>query len=153
MYSRILYPTDFGPDAEKALHYIKGLKNTCEKIEVIILYVVEHHMIKQYQELSGMLTQSTDGLIEVEDAVKLILEEVYPKLKKLEKELIDEGFSAKIVIEEGVASKQIATVAKQTMATLIVMGYSGKHKIPKLFMGSTVTHVLDLSPVPVLVVK
>lgn len=153
MYSKILYPTDFGPDAQKALEYIKGLKNTCEQIEVTIFYVIEHHTIRSYQELRGALSQSADGMVEVDDAVKLLLKEVYPKLKEIEQELINEGIKAEIVVEEGLASKQIAKAAEQTKAKLIIMGYSGKHQIERLFMGSTVTHVLDLSPVPVLVVK
>ncbi len=153
MYSKILYPTDFGPDAHKALEYIKGLKNTCESIEVIIVHIIEHHQIRQYQEISGMISQAEDGIIEVDDAVKLILKEVYPKLKKLEQELRDAGFKAEIVVEEGIASKQIVKVAEQVQAKIIVMGYSGRHTIKDLFMGSTVRHVLDMAKIPVLVVK
>jgi nucleotide-binding universal stress UspA family protein len=152
MYSKILYPTDFSKDAHKALTYIKTLKSS-GTIEVVILHVIEHSKILEYREIQEQIMEASEGLIEVEDAVKKILQNVYPQLKKIEKELIDIGIKAEIVVKEGVASKQIVEVAKQVDAKMIVMGYTGKGILEKLFSGSTVRHVVESTPVSVMIIK
>ena len=40
MFRKILYPTDFSKDAEKALEYVKKLKETGTE-EVVILHVID----------------------------------------------------------------------------------------------------------------
>jgi len=92
-------------------------------------------------------------MIEAEDAVKLLLEQIYPKLQKIEDELHTMEIKASILVEEGVASQQICAAAKQVKADLIVLGYTGESLLKGYFMGSTVRHVVELSPVSVLVVK
>ncbi len=152
MYSKILYPTDFSKDAQKALTYIKTLKHS-GTTDVVILHVIEHSKIIEYREIQEQIMEASEGLIEVEDAVKKILQKVYPQLKKIEKELIDIGIKAEIIVKEGVASKQIIEVAGQVDAKIIVMGHTGKGILEKLFSGSTVRHVVESAPVSVMIVK
>ena len=152
MYSKILYSTDFSPDSQKALEYIKFLKQS-GTTEVVILHVIEHAKIIEYRELQAQIAESTKGMIEVEDAVKRILENVYPRLKELEKELTYMGIKTEVIVMEGVASKEIVKIAKQVNAKMIVMGYTGKGMLKRMFTGSTVRHVIELSPVSIMVVK
>lgn len=152
MYSKILYPTDFSADAEKALDYIKTLKGSGTE-EVVLFHVIENSKILEYIEIQEQVGASTGGFINVEDAVKKILEYEYPKLKEIEKELVSLGIKTEILVEEGVASEQIIAAAKQINAKMIVMGYTGKGILHKIFMGSTVRHVVETSPISVLVVK
>jgi len=152
MYSKILFPTDFGENSQKAIDYVKKLKD-CGNSKVIVFHVIEHRQIAEYQELQEQLYESTGSIIDVDDAVKKILEKVYPKLKEIEKNFRDAGIESEVVVEEGIASEQIVKGAEQTGATLIVMGHSKKGFIKSLFMGSTARHVIDMSKIPVLIVK
>ena len=152
MYSKILFPTDFGENSQKAIDYIQKLKD-CGNSKVVVFHVVEHKQIAEYQELQEQLYESAGSIIEVEDAVKKILEKVYPKLKKIEKTFRDAGIESEVIVEEGIASKQIVNAVGQTGATLIVMGHSKKGFFESMFMGSTTRHVVDMSKIPVLIVK
>lgn len=152
MYSKILYPTDFSNDAGKALEYIKGLQSS-GTTEVIVFHVVERGKIIEQQEILAEISEANFGLTDIEDAEKKILNSAYPKLKKLEKELTDLGIKAEVVIKKGIASKEIIKTAEQTDSKLIVMGYTGRGMLERLFLGSTVRHVIEASPVSVLVVK
>jgi nucleotide-binding universal stress UspA family protein len=152
MYSKILFPTDFGKDSQKAVDFIKKLKD-CGTSKVIVLHVVEHKQIDEYMELQEALYDATENKIDVNDAIKKVLEKVYPKLKEIEKEFRDAGIEAEVLVEEGIASKKITEVAEQVGATLIVMGHSKKGFLESAFMGSTARHVIDMAKVPVLIVK
>ncbi len=152
MYKKVLYPTDFSENAEKALAYVKQLQSA-GTVEVVIVHIIEKSKITGYRQIQEQLEASTDGFIEPEDAVKLILEQVYPKLEKTEQELKSLGLKASILVEEGVASRQICEAARQVGADLIVLGYTGESLLKGFFMGSTVRHVVEQSPVSVLIVK
>ncbi len=151
MYSKIIYPTDFSQNAEKAYEYVKKLKEAGTK-EVVIVHIIEERKINQYWEIQEQIELTPAGEAK-EHAVKKILEKVYGKLKEKEAELRKLGFKASILIEQGVASKQICTAAEQVHASLIVLGYTGESTLRGYFMGSTVRHVVELSPISVLVVK
>ncbi len=151
MYSKIVYPTDFSKNAEKAYEYVKKLKEAGTK-EVVIVHIIEERKVNQYWEIQEQIELSPAGVAK-EHAVKKILEKVYGKLQQKEAELRELGFKASILVEEGVASKQICIAAEQVDASLIVLGYTGESTLRGYFMGSTVRHVVELSPVSVLVVK
>lgn len=152
MYSKILYPTDFSKNAEKALSYVKQLQSA-GTMEVVIAHIIEKSKITGYWQIHEQMEASTGGFIEPEDATKLILEQVYPKLQKIESELNALGLRASILVEEGIASQQICKAAQQVGADLIVLGYAGESLLKGFFMGSTVRHVVEQSPVSVLIVK
>ena len=151
MYTKIIYPTDFSKNAEKAYEYVKKLKDAGTQ-EVVIVHIIEERKINQYWEIQEQIEGSPAGVAR-EHAVKKILEKVYGKLEQKKKELLSLGFKASILVEEGVAAKQISEAAKQVNAQLIVLGYTGESLLKGYFMGSTVRHVVELSPVSVLVVK
>jgi len=152
MYKKILYPTDFSKNAEKALTYIKHLQ-AAGTIEVVIAHIIEENKVTRYWQIHEQMEASTGGFIEPEDATKLILEQVYPKLQKIESELNSLGLKTSILVEEGIASQQICEAARQVRADLIVLGYTGQSLLKGYFMGSTVLHVVEKSPVSVLIVK
>lgn len=152
MYSKILFPTDFGKDSQKSIDYIKKLKD-CGNSKVFVFHVVEHKQIAEYQELQEQLYESTGNMIDVEDAVKKILEKVYPKLNEIEKVFHNAGIEAEVLVEEGIASQQITKAAEQVGATLIVMGHSKRGFLESVFMGSTARHVIDMAKIPILIVK
>ncbi len=151
MYTKIIYPTDFSKNAEKAYEYVKKLKDAGTK-EVVIVHIVEERKISQYWDIQQQIEGSDSGVTR-EHAVKKILERVYGRLEEKKQELQSLGFKASILVEEGVASRQICEAARQVRASLIVLGYTGESLLRGFFMGSTVRHVVELSPVSVLIVK
>ena len=58
-----------------------------------------------------------------------------------------------LVVEHPQAAAGIVEAAGSTGANLIVMGSHGRSGLAKLVIGSVATKVLQLSPVPVLIVK
>ena len=152
MYKKVLYPTDFSENAEKAYEYVKKLKEAGTE-EVVIVHIVEDRKINEYWDVQMQINGGKPGRAK-EHAIKKILAKVYDKLKEKEKELQQVGLKASILVEQGpVASKQICEAAKQMKVSLVVLGYTGTSPLRGYFMGSTVRHVVELSPVSVLVVK
>lgn len=58
-----------------------------------------------------------------------------------------------LVVEHPQAAAGIVEAAQSTGANVIVMGSHGRSGLAKLVLGSVATKVLQLSPVPVLIVK
>ncbi len=58
-----------------------------------------------------------------------------------------------LVVEHPQAAAGIVEAAESTGANLIAMGSHGRSGLAKLVLGSVATKVLQLSPVPVLIVK
>lgn len=58
-----------------------------------------------------------------------------------------------VTVEDAQAARGIVEAAKAAGADLIVMGSHGHSGLAKLVLGSVATKVLQLSPVPVLIVK
>ena len=58
-----------------------------------------------------------------------------------------------LTVEDAQAARGIVEAAKAAGADLIVMGSHGRSGLAKVVLGSVATKVLQLSPVPVLVVK
>jgi len=152
MYKKILYPTDFSENAEIAYEYVKKLKEAGTE-EVVITHIIEDRKINEYWDVQMQINGGKPGRAK-EHAVKKILGKVYDQLKAKEKELQEMGLKASILVEQAeVASRQICKAAEQMNASLIVLGYTGTSPLHGFFMGSTVRHVVELSPVSVLVVK
>jgi nucleotide-binding universal stress UspA family protein len=61
-------------------------------------------------------------------------------------------FKSEIVVETGIASKEIMAKAVEKDATLIVLGKTGRGLLKELLLGSTATAVVKESNIPVLVV-
>ncbi len=147
-----MYPTDFSENAEKAYEYVKKLKEAGTK-EVVIVHIIEDRKINEYWDVQMQINGGSAGTAK-EHAIKKILGKVYGQLQEKEEELKKLGMKASILVEQGpVASKQICEAAKQMKVSLVVLGYTGTSPLHGYFMGSTVRHVVELSPVSVLVVK
>lgn len=58
-----------------------------------------------------------------------------------------------LIVENAQAAVGIVEAAESTGASLIAMGSHGRSGVAKLVLGSVATKVLQLSPVPVLIVK
>lgn len=151
MFSRILYATDFSANATCALDYVKKLKEAGAK-EIIIVHVYDQKkvnaMMEFKQKMAGEFSQS------IEDEVfEELLDSSLKKLKKIEKELKDLGFSTHVEIKIGYPGRGICKFAEQYEPCVIVIGAQGESHSEDRALGSTAMHVVNSIDIPVFLIK
>jgi nucleotide-binding universal stress UspA family protein len=138
MFNTIVWAADGSENSERALPYVRSLARTHGSTLVVA------HVEEKYA------THSAAGLAIYPDE-----ELVQEKLKQIVAGLSDEGVSAtlKIVTHAGPQpAHEIANIAKDANADLIVVGTRGHTPIGGLLVGSVTTRLLHLAPCPVLAV-
>lgn len=132
MFRKILYPTDFSECAERALEYVKRVKEAGAE-EVVALHVVEKGETKE----------------EIERNKK----EAEKRLKGVAGELTKLGFTVKTLVEVGIPPKEILKVANEEKATVVMMGSRGLGFIKGMLIGSTSDRVVREAEIPVFMCK
>ncbi|MDI6655340.1 MAG: universal stress protein [Candidatus Hydrothermarchaeota archaeon] len=132
MFRKILYSTDFSECAERALEYVKRVKEAGAE-EVVALHVVEKGETKEEIERNKKEAEKH-------------LEGLADELKKL-------GFKVKALVEVGIPSKEILKVANEEKATIIMMGSRGLGFVRGMLIGSTSDKVVREAEVPVFLCK
>ena len=138
LFKTIMWATDGTPNADHALPYAKALAQQ-NGARLVIAHVVERYA---GHRVGGM-------------AIHADAPEVEEKLKKLVGELSDDGFSTDLKIESHVGPQpahQVADLARDTGADLIVVGTRGHGAVKGLVLGSVTQRLLQVAPCPVLVV-
>ncbi len=135
-FSKLLVPVDWSECSLKAVDYVVGLKSS-EPQEVIVAHVMDEHAL-QYTEAE-----------KIEEFRKKDLE----RLEHTRLKLSLAGFQAKTHLHFGTPHKEIARIAREAQATLVVMGHHGKGWLKNLLIGSTTERVLRQTKTPVLVVN
>jgi nucleotide-binding universal stress UspA family protein len=136
--NRILVPTDFSLNAEKALEYALHLGAHFSS-EIILL-----HSWELPHQKSAMFISTQD----------LIKEKAEHDLKELKDKIAIRFPDLKIssMTMMGDAAGAIKTAAKNKGADYIVMGTKGASGLKKIFMGSITTDVLEDAPCPVMAI-
>lgn len=147
MYRNILVPLDGSDLAECSLAHAKTIAKGCNAAGLILLRVVE--------PLSG---QYATALIEAGDEARVKMEyeqtrEARDYVSCLERDLKEEGFTARGMITDGVASEEILDCGRKYEVDLIVMSTHGRSGISRFFFGSVAEKVSRHSPIPVLLVS
>ncbi len=157
--SKILFPTDFSACADNA--FIYALKMAMlENAEIIALHIESPLTMKLPD------TDEQTGLVTVKSASSVL--DAYAKtttkpwastdsrvhpLFGLMEEIADIGVEIKHQTEVGTDTPDlIAKVAEQEDVDLIVMGTHGLNRFKNRIFGSTAAKVLDLAPMPVLLI-
>jgi len=149
MFRKILYPTDFSKNAEKALEYVKKLKEAGTE-EVVILHVIDLVYLEAYEDVYSLEGMNTKEIMEK------IKEEMEKKLKEIEEEIRAHGLKTKISIRIGKPYEEIVKAAAEENVSIIVLGSTGRGAISEVIerlLGSTVEKVIAHAKTPVLVVK
>lgn len=134
---KIIVPTDFSPKSEAALDYAATLAQETGA-RLLIVHVQELPIV--YPEGSYYY-----GLpVPDEGGVCCMLENVRPAAK-------DVCFEHRLL--KGDPAAQIASLAKQERADLIVMSSLGRTGLGRLILGSVAESVLRRAACPVLIVK
>jgi nucleotide-binding universal stress UspA family protein len=143
MFKKILYPTDFSDVAQKALDFIKELKNAGAE-EVVILHVIDKRFF------DAMAWYTTKNLPEIE---RDLIKEVTGEIEPIEKELKDMGFKVKVRIETGDPFTEILRVEEEENVSDMAIGSHGVSNIEEMFLGSVSEKVIRKAKKPVHVIK
>lgn len=136
--NQILVPIDFSDTALLALGHAIKLAEVYFN-EITLLYIVEEH---------GMF-----GMFSKSGGADLIKEAIEGRLAKTKNEIIEKhNITVHTRIEEGKVYKTIAKVANEGNFDSIIMGSNGAGGFERL-IGSNASRVIQLSEVPVVVVK
>jgi nucleotide-binding universal stress UspA family protein len=143
--TRILVPTDFGPSADAATDYAKGLARKLGA-SVHLLHVVEDPFIQgplasefYVPEPPGMRTDM------LREAGELLARRLTAEERR------DLGATCEAVVGHG--HKTIVEYAREFGFDLIVMGTHGRTGLTHLLLGSVAEHVVRTAPCPVLTVR
>jgi nucleotide-binding universal stress UspA family protein len=142
MFEKVLYPTDFSDISEKALGFIKKLKDAGTK-EVVVLHVID----KKF--LDFMFYDTRKSLQAETELQQRAQQDMDPVIKALE----HHGFIAKGRIETAVPFKEIVRIEEEENISLTVIGSHGKSNVEEMLLGSVSEMVVRKAKGPVLVVK
>jgi nucleotide-binding universal stress UspA family protein len=138
MFKTIVWSTDATENADRALPYAKALAQR-EGSRLVVVHVVEKYAS---HKASGLAVYADEPEVEGE-------------LKKLVAELSEEGFSTELKIVSHVGpqpAQEIADLAREAGADLIVVGTRGHAAITGLLLGSVTQRLLHVAPCPVMVI-
>jgi nucleotide-binding universal stress UspA family protein len=144
----VLVPVDFSAASEAALLKAFELAE-CLKVRVVVLHVV-HDPVDMPGYYSTMVKKKK--FARLQDAARAMLEEFIlgfrrkyntrQRLKRAERMLVI-----------GLPVTRILQVAEQIDASMVVMGSKGQTGLKHLMLGSVAERVVQLCPLPVMVVK
>jgi nucleotide-binding universal stress UspA family protein len=136
LFDTIVWATDGSQSADRALDVAKSLAQD-GGASLVVVHVVQHYATK-----TGLAVYPD------EDVVKAKLEETVQQLSK-------DGFRPRLMIGDHVGPQpahEIADIAREVEAGLVVMGTRGHGPIKGLLLGSVVLRLLHVSPCPVVAV-
>ncbi len=153
LFETILYPTDFSDLSEVAKEYVIKLKEANAK-KVVLVHVIHplEFSLPQFDDPFALDVAAIYA--HVPELERKILKTHEDMLKKVEKELKDEGFEVKTIMTVGNPKEEILRIAEEEKVKVIVIGYHGKGLMERILeMGSTAKAVIRDAKCPVLIVK
>jgi nucleotide-binding universal stress UspA family protein len=136
---RILVPIDFSKNARRALHFAIPLA-TQFGARITLLHVVES--IVYPTEMAIMVTNE-----------RFALNASRKHLDELTRKLIPEKLRGKILVRGGQPYFEIAQIAREMKADLIVVTTHGYTGIKRVLLGGTAERIIRHAPCPVLTVR
>ncbi|HEU18105.1 MAG TPA: universal stress protein [Deltaproteobacteria bacterium] len=144
MFETILFPTDFSDVAEKALDFVKRMKDAGTK-KVVVLHVIK----KQSLEVIAQYSSIRD-FHEVEQEIE---GDARRELRRIADELRGLGVEVSVRIETGFPVREIMRVEAEEGVSAIVIGSHGLSNVKEILLGSVSESVIRKAVGPVLVVK
>ena len=135
LFGRILYPTDFSPNSQRALQAIEQFKKEMAQ-EVVVVHIQDTRVLVPYlqEKLNEFNRIDTERLSAIKDR------------------LVSLGYRVKTILKTGVPFREINALAEAEDVSLIVMGSHGKSNVREAYTGSE-TEFITLQHVrPVLVI-
>ena len=145
----LLVPVDFSAYSEKALIFASGLAR-CLDAQLLVL-----HVIHDPAEAPGFYARQRTKKNYLQTMEEAAEEMMAVFLKKIRKAFPDQVPIKKAIslLVTGTPVKRIVEVAEKKQAHMIVIGSHGRTGLSGLLLGSKAGQVVQLSPIPVTVVK
>jgi nucleotide-binding universal stress UspA family protein len=143
VFRRILVPTDFSEQSERAWATARRLARAV-RAEIVLLHVLVETPLYSETALSG------ERVREAYDAVRTWAAE---RLDQWAATARAEGVAVKPLLRTGVAHEEIVTIAREEGADLIAIGTHGRGGLDRLMLGSVCDRVIRLASCPVLAVR
>ena len=145
----LLVPVDFTPYSEKALVFASELASKL-KAKLLVL-----HVIHDPAEAPGFYTRQRKEkqyLQTMDEAAEEMMEDF---LKKVRQAYPDQTpiKNATPLLVVGTPVTRIVEMAEKKQAGMIIIGSHGRTGLSNLLLGSKAVNVVQLSPIPVTVVK
>ena len=134
LFERPLFATNWSKTDQKAIEYIKGLKEVIGEIHIM-------HVVKD----SALKSSDTHE-------VQKVRKKERKKLDALCDELEDAGLNARPHVYVGDPQKEIEKAAKEYQASMIILGSSEKAAIIERWTGSISKNIADKSIFPCLLI-
>jgi nucleotide-binding universal stress UspA family protein len=135
LFSRVLYPTDFSPNSQRALQVIEQFHKDMTE-EVVVLHVQDTRVLVPYlqEKMADFNRVDTERLSAIKD------------------QLVALGYRVRTILKTGIPFREINAIAEGENVSLIVMGSHGKSNVREAYTGSE-TEFITLQHVrPVLVI-
>ena len=145
----LLVAVDFSPYSEQALCFAGQL---AEKLKAQLLVL---HVIHDPAEAPGFYAQKGKKkkfLKSMEEAAEEMMEEFLFKMRQTYPDQVPIK-KAKPLLVVGTPVTRIVEVAEKKQVDMIIIGSHGRTGLAHLLIGSKVQRVVQLSPIPVTVVK
>ncbi len=145
----ILVPVDFSADSLAALEAALSLAS-CYGADVIVL-----HVVHDPSNRPGFYRSATAGasvLQSMEEAAEEMMENFLAE-NAIREKAQTLGITVIPRLVQGLPVTQILRVAERERASIIVMGSRGLTGLSRWLLGSKSERVVQLSPIPVMVVK
>lgn len=141
----VLVPVDFSADSEAALIWAA---NACAHLQAPLIVL---HVIHDPESAPGYYSRADDSghLRSMEEVAKELLAEFMERMAADRPELA----GVRTILVAGLPATRILEVAEDEGAQLIVMGSRGRTGLRQLILGSKASRVVQLSRIPVTVVK
>ena len=145
----LLVAVDFSPYSEQALCFAGQLAEKL-KAQLLVLHVIHDPaeapgFYAQKGKKKKFLKSMEDAAQEMMEAFLLKMRQAYPDQMPIKK--------AKPLLVVGTPVTRIVEVAEKKQVKMIIIGSHGRTGLAHLLVGSKVQRVVQLSPVPVTVVK
>jgi nucleotide-binding universal stress UspA family protein len=138
---QILVPTDFSPNAQRALKYAIELARQCSaKLHLLHTPVVPTYLLMDLSYSPGP------------EAVTRILNDAQDELDGQSKMIEEAGVEHFSVIREGIVHEVIRDYAREHDVDLAVIGTHGRTGVSKLMYGSVTERVIKTVHTPIIVI-
>jgi len=147
--STLLVAVDFTTYSEEALLFAADL---AERIEAKLIVL---HVIHDPAEAPGFYApkgKKKKYLFTMEDAANEMMDEFLKKMRKAHPNLTPIKKASPLLVV-GTPVTRILEIAKKKKAKMIFVGSHGRTGLSHLLVGSKAERVVQLSPIPVVVVK
>jgi nucleotide-binding universal stress UspA family protein len=145
----LLVPVDFSADSQAALQMALTLAGRLNA-RVLLLHVV--HDPSNRPGFYKSVTAGSTVMITMEEAAREMMDTFLAE-NGVDAYAAAHNISVNVMLVQGLPVTQILKVAKREGATMIVMGSRGLTGFSRFLLGSKAERVVQLSPIPVLVVK